>query len=87
MFGWPRERKNAEILDALHVAHDIDDLIGFFLQNFQVIAVNFGGQFALHAADRLFHVVFNGLREIPTPLRGSCRVPRFMAAINSSLFS
>ncbi len=46
-------------------AHDADDLVALLLQNLQIIAVDLGGQLALHAADRLFHVVFDGLRKAP----------------------
>ena len=37
----------------------------FCFQNFQIVAIDFGGQFAFHAADRLLHVVLDGLGEVP----------------------
>ena len=57
--------KDPEILDSLHLPHRVHDLIGLFLENLQIVAVDFRGQFALHAADRFFHVVFNGLGKSP----------------------
>ena len=41
------------------------DLIGLGFQHFEVSAEELDCQFALYAADRLFHVVRDGLREIP----------------------
>ena len=65
MLGWPRHAKNAEILDSLYPAHHLDDLIRLILQCLQIVAVNLGGQLALHAANGFFHVVFDGLRKSP----------------------
>ena len=45
--------------------HDLDDLVALFLKHFQIVAVNLGGQRALHAAHCLFHVVFDRLRKTP----------------------
>ena len=42
-----------------------DNLVGLSFQNLQIGAVDFGGEFALYAADGLFHVVFDGLGESP----------------------
>ena len=41
------------------------DLLGVALQSAQVGAVELDGQLALHAADGLFHVVGDGLGEVP----------------------
>ena len=37
----------------------------FVFEDLQIIAINLRGEFALHAADGLFHVVFDGLGESP----------------------
>ena len=76
--------KNSEVLDSLHLLHRVHDLIGFFLENFQIVAIDLRGKFAFHAADGFFHVVFDGLRKSPvTP--GIFSSSRFMAAIRSVL--
>ena len=49
----------------LNLAHDRDDLVGLVFQNFQIVAIDLGGEFAFDAADGFFHVVFNGLGESP----------------------
>ena len=46
-------------------AHDADDLVALFLQRLQIVAEDLDGQLAFHAADGFFHVVGDGLREIP----------------------
>ncbi len=63
--GLAEDAKDAQILDAFDLAHDADDLVGFLLQGFQVIAIDLGGEFALNAADGFFHVVFDGLGKSP----------------------
>ena len=37
----------------------------FGFESLQIVAVDLGGQLAFHAADGLFHVVFDGLRKSP----------------------
>ena len=39
--------------------------IALRFQRLQVVAVNLDRKLAFHAADRFFHVVGNGLREVP----------------------
>ena len=38
---------------------------GLILEHVQIAAVDLGGELALHAADSLLHVVFDGLGEAP----------------------
>ena len=63
--GLAQHAEYSQVLDSFNRTHDADDLIGFLFQDLQIIAINLGGQFAFHAADRLFHVVFNGLGTAP----------------------
>ncbi len=63
--GLAEHAEDSEIFDSVNLAHDPDNLVGLGFQNLQVGAVDFGGEFALNAADRLIHVVFNGLGESP----------------------
>src|SRR5277367_4598671 len=63
--GLSNHAEHSQVLDALYIAHDSNDLIGFFLKESQVVPVNFNGELALNAADCFFHVVRNRLREIP----------------------
>ena len=50
-------------------AHDVHDLVALLLQGLEIVAVNLDREFALHAADGLFHVVRDRLREIPEHAR------------------
>ncbi len=46
-----------------------DDLLGLVFEDAQVVAVDFGGELALYAADRFLHVVRDRLREVPDHAR------------------
>jgi hypothetical protein len=50
---------------ARNLAHHIDDFIALFFKRLEVVAVDLDRQLALDAADGLFHVVFDRLREAP----------------------
>ena len=54
-----------QILDSSNLGHDILDLFTLFLENVQVRPVKLGRKSAFRAGQRLIHVVFNGLGEIP----------------------
>ena len=82
--GMTKYPKNPKILNPLDPTHDPDDLVGFFLQDLQVIAVHLGSQL-LDPTDRLFHVSSMG-REKTQTTPGILLSSLFMAAINSSLF-
>ena len=45
--------------------HHVDDFVALLLERLQIGAVDLDRQFALDAADGFFHVVGDGLREIP----------------------
>ncbi len=57
--------KHAQVGNASHAAHHAGDLARQIFQRVQIAAVDLGCQLAFHAAHRLLHVVFNGLREAP----------------------
>ena len=63
--GLAQNPKDSQIFNSFDLAHNGDNLIGLLLENVQVIAVDFCGQFALYPTDRLFHVVFYWLRKNP----------------------
>ena len=79
--------KEAEVLDALNVPHNIHNLVALFLQHLEIVAVHLGGELPFHAANRFLHIVGDGLREIPDRRPGIFSISRSMAAISSSLFS
>ena len=58
-------RKRPRSCDALDLAHDGDDLVALFFQGPQIVAVDLDGELAFDAADGLFHVVGDGLGEVP----------------------
>ena len=58
--------EQAEIGNAGDRPHHGHDLLALLLEVFQVGAEDFDGEFALHAADRFFHVVGDGLGEAPS---------------------
>ena len=59
------DSEHADVLNARNRAHDVDDFIAAFFQNLEIVAVDFDGELAFHAADRFLHVVGDGLGEIP----------------------
>ena len=61
----PEHPEDSQIRDSGDLAHDVHGLLGFFLKNVQVVAVDLGGKLPLDAADRFFHVVGDRLREAP----------------------
>ena len=67
--GLAQHAKHSQILNALDLGHDLDDLVTLGFENFQVVAVDLGGQRAFHSAHRLLHVVFDGLGETPDHAR------------------
>ena len=67
--GLAKDWNTSQLFDPLDPAHDADDLICFCLEDLQVIAIDFGGQFTFDAADRFFHVVFNRLGKAPNDAR------------------
>ena len=72
--GLAEHAEDSEIFNAIDLLHDADDLVALVLQSLQIVAVDLGGQRAFYSTDRLFHVVFDGLRETPDHARESCRV-------------
>ncbi len=52
-------------MNAPDLAHDLDDLAGLLLENFEVVAIDLRGELAFDAADGFLHVVGDGLGEIP----------------------
>ena len=85
--GWPITRKRPRSSTPLTPLHDVDDLVASFFQQLQIIAVELYGQLAFDAADGFFHVVFDGLREIPDHAGNFVPVRVSMAAISASLSS
>ena len=63
--GLAEDAEEAEIFNAGDAAHYVDDFVAFFFEDLQIVAVEFYGQLAFYAADGFFHVVRDGLREIP----------------------
>ena len=63
--GLANDAKETQILDARDFAHDVDDLLALLLKQLEVRSEYLDCQFALHAANRLLHVVGNRLREVP----------------------
>ena len=63
--GLAEDAKDSEVLDSFDLAHDVDDLSALSSRVLQVVAIDLRGQLAFHAADRLFHVVLDGLGEAP----------------------
>ena len=63
--GLADDAEEAEVLDALDLTHDGDDLVSLGFQCAQVVAVDFNGELAFDTADGLFDVVGDGLREVP----------------------
>ncbi len=61
----PDGAKDSEIGDAANLAHHADDLVPLLFERRQIGAVNLHRELAFDAADRLFHVVGDGLREVP----------------------
>ena len=59
------DAKDAQSCNAIQRAHDVDHLVGLCFKRPQVLAIDFDRQFAFDAADRLLHVVGDGLREVP----------------------
>src|SRR5271166_3828853 len=57
--------KHSQVLHALNILHDGDDLVRLGFERFQVVSINLDCQFALDTAHRFFHVVRNRLREVP----------------------
>ncbi len=63
--GLAADLKRAQIGHAGNLAHHALHLVGFCFESFQIAAEQLDRQFAFHAADGFFHVVGDGLREIP----------------------
>ena len=63
--GLAEDAKQPQILDARDGAHDVDDLVALLFERLQIVAVDLDRQLSFDAADRLFHVVGDRLREIP----------------------
>ena len=63
--GLADDAEDAEILDAFDRGHLRLNLFGLLFECAQVVAVELDGQFALDAGDGLFHVVGDGLGEVP----------------------
>ena len=57
--------EQTEILDSLNPPHDADDLVAFLFECLEVIAEDLDRKLAFDPADCLFHVVGDGLREVP----------------------
>ena len=57
--------KQLEVLDAGNAGHSGDDLFALFVEGLQVLSEQLERELALGPGDRLAHVVFDGLREIP----------------------
>ena len=49
--------EQSQILDAGNRPHHADDLIAFVFERFEIVAVNFHGERAFHAADGFFQIV------------------------------
>ena len=65
--------KELEVLEAGHVRHGGGDFVALLFESLQVIAEKLERKLAFGPGDRLAHVVFDGLREIPEGARGACR--------------
>ncbi len=63
--GLATHLKGAEVGDSGDLAHHVLHLFSFLLQGLEIAAEELDGQFAFDSADRFFHVVGNGLGEIP----------------------
>ena len=63
--GLAADLEGAEVGDAGDLAHYVLNFVGFGFESLQVGAEEFDGEFTFHAADGFFHVVGNGLGEIP----------------------
>src|SRR5258708_21709620 len=45
-----QKSKDSKVFDSLDLAHNLDDLIGFILENSQVVAVDLRGKLSLYTA-------------------------------------
>ncbi len=63
--GLANHAKEAEVLHALNLAHNGNNLIAPLFERLQIIAVDLYGEFAFDTADSLFDVVRDGLGEAP----------------------
>ena len=61
----PDHTKEPEILDAGYCPHDADDLFTRVFERPEIITVHLDRQFSLDPAHRFFHIVGNGLGEVP----------------------
>ena len=57
--------EEAEIGDTADGSHDVDHFLAFAFESFQIVSIDLDRELTLYAADRLFHVVGDGLREVP----------------------
>jgi hypothetical protein len=67
--GLTDDAKDAEVLDSPNALHNAKNLLGFGLKDSQVITVDLRGKLPLDPARRFFHVVLNGLGEVPDRAR------------------
>ena len=60
-YSLANDPEEAKVLYASYFAHERDNLIALRFEGLQIIAIDFNGEFAFDAANRLFDVVGDGL--------------------------
>ena len=63
--GLAPNSENAQVLDTPNGTHDSGDLVRFILQSLEIVAIDYDCERTLYAADGLFQIVRDWLRETP----------------------